>query len=520
MRKTYRLLVTAICLVPSMSLAELRMPSFFSNDMVLQRDQPLPLWGWADAGETVTVTLGSQSASTKADNAGNWRIVLKPLPMSTEGISLKIKAADSLEFSNILLGDIWLCSGQSNMDWGLGSCDVPDDIAAADFPAIRHFRTEYNFANAPEQDAKGRWVVCNPQNAPGFSAVGFYFARKISSETGVPIGLVTNAVGGTNIELWMQQETLLNTPSLDSYASQMRESLANYQKQLSDALPLIDAWSDSARAAQNSGKQIPLPPKWPEFPFSERVMRPRCVTLHNGHIAPFIPMAMRGVLWYQGESNADDTLYLEKKQAMIADWRKWFTNEKLPFYFVQLASWQAPDENPEGGGWGRIRDIQRKCLEIPYTGMASAIDIGDAADIHPKNKADVGERLALWALANEYGKPDTITSGPLFDAITITNDRLHLKFKSIGGGLIIGSKSGRGPATEVPNGTLKRFAIAGEDRKWAWAEAVISGDTVILRSPEVPNPVAARYAYSMNPEGSNLYNRAGLPASPFRTDNW
>jgi sialate O-acetylesterase len=273
-------------------------------------------------------------------------------------------------------------------------------------------------------------------------------------------------------------------------------------------------------AASKAGKPVPMPPAWPEYPFSERSMRPRCVTLHHGMIAPLVPMALRGALWYQGESNADDALYLEKKKTMVAEWRQLFRDPELPFYFVQLAAWQPVDENPAGGGWGAIRDLQRRCLTIPHTGMASAIDIGDAADIHPKNKADVGERLALWALRDEYDKKDLVTSGPLLREMKAAGDHLVLQFDSTGGGLMAGRKSGRQPAVEEPGAKLRRFAIAGEDRKWVWADAVIEGDTVHVSSPEVPKPVAVRYAYSSNPEGANLYNRDGLPASPFRTDAW
>jgi len=503
-----------------MANAEVRVPAIFGDGMVLQRDRPLPVWGWAEPGEKVTVKLGAKTATTTTGDDGRWQVTLDPQPLAADGQALTVTGTNTLLYQNVLLGDVWLCSGQSNMDWGLGNCDVPEDIAAADFPQIRHFRTSYNFAHAPEQDLSGRWATCTPGEAPGFSAVGYYFARKVFQETGVPIGLITNAVGGTNIELWMSQETLLGTPSLDSYALQMRESLASYRQQLTEALPAIEGWSATARAAATAGTEIPLPPKWPEFPFGERTARPRCVTLHNGHIAPLIPMAMRGVLWYQGESNADDNLYFEKKQAMIADWRQWFGDENLPFYFVQLAAWQAPDENPAGGGWGKIRDIQRRCLEIPHTGMASAIDIGDADDIHPKNKADVGERLALWALVNDYGKADLVSSGPLYAGMEVKGGNVRLKFTSTGGGLMVGKKTGRAPTEEDKSAKLARFAIAGEDRNWAWAEAVIDGDTVVLRAAGVPNPVAVRYAYAMNPEAANLYNRAGLPASPFRTDDW
>jgi sialate O-acetylesterase len=519
MNPTLRLVTLALVLAAP-AMAETRMPAIFGEGMVLQHGKPLPIWGWDTPGKTVTVQLGRTKAETTTGPDGRWSVTLPAREVSKDPLTLAATGSNALSFENILVGDVWICSGQSNMDWALHSSDAAADIAAADFPLIRHFRTEYHFATSPQQDLKGRWAVCTPGNAPNFSAVGFYFARRVQEQTGIPIGLITNAVGGTNIELWMSQQTLLGTPELEPYANLMRESLKQYEAELAAALPSIEQWAAAARAATAQGQAIPHPPKWPEFPFAERVARPRCVTLHNGHVAPLIPMAVRGVLWYQGESNADDRLYLEKKRAMVNHWRQAFNHPELPFYYVQLAAWQAADDNPAGGGWGMIRDIQRQCLAIPHTGMASAVDVGDADDIHPRNKADVGERLALWAIKHQYNHPDTVASGPLFREMSVEGDRIRLRFDSVGGGLMAGKKDGRQPAVEDPGAALRRFAIAGEDRNWEWADARIVDDTVVLGSPQVPKPVAVRYAYASNPDGANLYNREGLPASPFRTDDW
>ncbi len=504
----------------SPAFADVRLPAIFAEHGVLQRDRLLPVWGWADPGENVTVALGVQKGLATAGADGRWLVRLAPQPATKEPLTLTVAGKNTIAVNDVLLGDVWLCSGQSNMDFGLGGCNAPEDLKNANLPLVRHFRTEYNFASVPATDVKGRWSVCSPGSAAGFSAVGFYFARKVHAETGVPIGLLTNAVGGTNIELWISQETLLNTSALAPYAKLMRESLAAYQQQLAEALPGIEQWTARSRGAQKAGQEIPMPPKWPDFPFGEKVSRPRCVTLHNGHIAPLVPMALRGVLWYQGENNADGNLYVEKTQAMIGDWRKWFGDPTLPFYFVQLAAFTKPNDNPAGGEWGAIRDAQRRCLAIPHTGMASALDLGDADDIHPKNKADLGERLALWALANEYGKRGLVVSGPLFRELKIEGGKARVTFDSLGGGLITAHKQGRTPAVEDKGAKLRRFAVAGADKKWVWADASIEGESVVVSSPEVPAPVAVRYAYSSNPEGANLYNRAGLPASPFRTDAW
>jgi sialate O-acetylesterase len=411
------------------------------------------------------------------------------------------------------------------MEFPLGACDAQADIDQANFPAIRHFGVEYHFASRPVDDVRGQWQVCTPQSAAGFSAVGFYFARRLHQETGVPIGLMRSCVGGTNIECWMSQETLLSTPELEPFAKRMRESLAEYQVELKEALPGIEAWADASRRAIDEGREVPLPPIWPEFPFGERRFRPRCVTLHNGMIHPLIPMGLKGVLWYQGENNAgsaeDGQQYIAKKRAMIQDWRRWFRNPQLPFYYVQLAAWQAPNADPAGGdGWAEFRDAQRRCLSIPHTGMASAVDLGDADDIHPKNKFDVGERLARHALVNEYHKAGIEVSGPLYKSSRVEGSAMRIDFDHVGEGLAVGRKLGREPTELVANGKLAGFAIAGADKRWRSAEARIDGASVVCSHPDVTNPVAVRYAYSMNPQSANLINRQGLPASPFRTDSW
>ncbi len=504
--------------------AEVRMPALFADHMVLQRDRPLPVWGWAEPGERVRVTLGSESVEGVADADGRWQVTLRPQPVSKTPLEMTVEGKNRLLIQDLLLGDVWLCSGQSNMEWGLGGCDAPDDIQNADFPQIRQFGVEYHFAATPQTDVKGRWSVCSPQTAPGFTAVGFYFARRVQQETGVPIGLLRSSVGGTNIELWMSQNTLMNTPALAAYGNQMRESLATYQRDLAAALPAVEEWTALCRQSLQTGKPLPMPPAIPEFPFGEKGFRPRCVTLHNGMIAPLVPFALRGVLWYQGENNAgnaaDGLQYIEKKRAMLADWRTWFGDPELPFYFVQLAAWQNPSDDPAGGdGWAQMRETQRRCLELSHTGMAVATDIGDATDIHPKNKLDVGERLARWALVNQYGK--TIEpSGPLFKSLRLEGRQAIVEFDHVGAGLMVGHKRGVQPAVESLGETLQRFAIACEDRRWRWAEAKIVGNAVVCTHPDVPHPVAVRYGFSMNPAGANLYNRDGLPASPFRSDDW
>ena len=500
---------------------EVRLAAIFSDHMVLQRDRPLRVWGWGDAGQRVEVRFGSERGQSIVATDGTWSCTLGPQSMSREPLEMLVTGGNELRVRDILLGDVWLCSGQSNMEWGLGGCDAPEDIRSSNFPLIRHFGVEMHFAHSPQQDVRGRWFVAKPETTPGFTAVGYYFARRVHEVTGVPIGLVRSSVGGTNIECWMSQETLMGTPALEPYAKLMRESLEQYQKDLATAIPGIEEWTVRAKREQQAGMTISMPPAIPEFPFGEKMFRPRCVTLHNGMIHPLKGFAMRGVLWYQGENNAgnpaDGKQYIEKKRAMIADWREWFSDPELPFYFVQLAAWQAANGDPnQADGWAYFRDAQRQCLEIPNTGMAVAIDIGDALDIHPKNKFDVGERLARWALKHQYGE-DIECSGPLFRSMEIQGEKIVVEFDHVGKGLMVGRKNGREAVEEVQGGSLARFAISGEDGKWYWAQAELQENRVVCKHPAVLRPVAVRYAMSMNPEGANLYNRDGLPASPFTT---
>lgn len=516
------LLNSAYCL--HMAVAEVRIAAIFSDHMVIQRDKPIVIWGWGTPNEKLRIHLADQSSETQITSDGRWRCTLAPLSVSTQPIEMKITGSNEINLKDILIGDVWLCSGQSNMDWGLGGCDAPEDIQSANNPLIRHFGVEANFASTPQENVRGRWLVCTPQNAPGFTAVGYYFARRVQQETGIPIGLLRSSVGGTNIECWMSQDTLLNTPTLEPYAKMMRDSLAQYQRDLQSIIPEVQAWTTDAQAAIQAGMPVPMPPAIPEFPFGEKMFRPRCVTLHNGMIHPLKPFRVKGVLWYQGENNAgnaaDGIQYLEKKKAMINNWREWFGDAEMPFYFVQLAAWQKPTNDPAlADGWAIFRDSQRKCLSIPKTGMAVAIDIGDAEDIHPKNKYDVGDRLARWALANEYSMPIE-SSGPLFRELKIQGNEAILEFDHASSGLMAGEKTGRDKVQPATNSKLARFAIAGQDRKWYWADAQIRDNTVVCTHPNVDQPVAIRYALSMNPQGANLYNKDGLPASPFRTDDW
>lgn len=510
-----------LCLSSTSLSAAVALHPLFSDNAVLQRERLLPIWGTAAPGETITVSLGDISKSTVTDAEGDWLVSLPPQSASLKPVMLQAKGTSTVQARNVLIGDVWLCSGQSNMGFSLGSCGAPDDVRTADFPLIRHFGVHEQFANSPQTSIQGNWSVCTPGNAASFSAVAYYFGRRIHAETGVPIGLLRSCVGGTNIELWISQNTLLNTPALAPYANQMRDSLSKYRDEVKERLPAMNVWMKRSQAALDVGDPLPESPVFPEFPFGERRHRPRCVTLYNGMIAPLLPFALRGVLWYQGENNtgnaADSQQYLEKMSAMVSSWRQLFVSENLPFYYVQLTSWQDPNPDPAGGdGWVYVREAQRKAMErIPHSGMAVTIDVGDAKDIHPKNKRAVGERLAQWALCREYGK-SLVPSGPLFQSMQINGHQARIQFRYVENGLV----SGKLGVEAGEDSRINGFAIAGVDKKWRWANARIDGKTVVVSHPDVPVPVAVRYAFSNNPVNANLYNTDGLPASPFRTDEW
>ncbi len=461
---------------------ELRVAKIFGDNMVLQRGVPLPVWGWASPGEKVVVNLAGQVASGTADKDGRWMAKLPAIKQPGGPFEMIVGGRTALKFKDVLVGDVWVCGGQSNMEWTVGGCNAPDDIQNAKYPHLRCIRIQKKSSATPEKDLSGSWQACSPQAVGGFTAVGYFFARTVHEETKIPIGLVDSNWGGTAIEPWIVPDGLKAVPELASGRSEAEQQTA--------------AWAE--------GK-----------PFAWSV-------LYNGMIAPVVPYGIKGALWYQGESNGGEgDSYFHKMRALIGGWRQAFGVGDFPFYFVQLANFQQANDNPAGGdGWARIRMAQSRSLQIPNTGMAVTTDIGDAADIHPKNKQDVGRRLALWALAKDYGKKTLVFSGPLYKDMRIEENRIRIVFDSAGSGLMAGKKEGLAPTVEAKGEKLQRFAIAGANKQWAWANAAIDGKTVVVWSEKVPRPVAVRYAFSMNPQGANLYNKEGLPASPFRTDDW
>ena len=512
------LLVLVLGAVPAH--ADVHVSSLFGDNMVLQREMAVPIWGTADPGEAVTLKIGDAQASAQSDAQGKWMLKLPAMKANAKAQDLTISGKNTLTIKNVLVGNVWVCSGQSNMEFGLGGCNAPQDIAAADYPTLRRIRLDHRALGRPDRGVPGRWEVCTPGSAPGFTAVGFYFARRIQKETGLPIGLIDDSWGGTRIEPWIPPCGFQMEPSLANVVKEMKDREQAYRRDLGNSLPEVEKWVARARRALATPKgEIPSPPRVPDNPFTDPGFP---TTLYNGMVHPVVPYAIKGALWYQGESNrGEGDEYYHKMRALVGGWRKVWNQGDFPFYFVQLANFEQVNQDPAGGnGWAKVRMAQSKSLLIPHTGMAVIIDVGEARDIHPKNKFDVGERLALWALKNEYGRKAIVCSGPLYKSMEVVDGKIRVRFDYTGGGLMIGKKDDRQPAVEDQGGKLRRFAIAGEDKKWYWADAAIDGETVVVSSPDVPKPVAVRYAFSMNPEGCNLYNKEGLPASPFRTDDW
>ncbi len=521
----FAIVVLACSVLAGSVFAAVRLPEVIGDNMVLQRGIAVPVWGWADPGEKVTVTFADQTKTATADDAGKWMVRLDPLDAATEPRTMAVAGAagDPSQLRNILVGDVWICSGQSNMEWALnGARNGKEEAAAAKHPLIRLFNVRGHIKTPePQDDAPGQWQVCSPQTVGGFSAVGFFFGRRLLAETGVPMGLIGSNWGGTAIEPWVPPEGFDNVPELSAVSEHLKqtdprtpEGKAGYTKYLGD----VRAWIAQAEKDVDQGKHPSLPPRAPSPLGKHR----EATGIYNGMVHPLVPFGLKGAIWYQGESNGGEGItYYHKMKALITGWRTVWGQGDFPFYFVQLADFQQPNDNPAGGdGWARLREAQRKALEIPQTGMAVIIDIGEAKDIHPRNKQDVGARLAQWALHQAYGKTDLVPGGPLFREQKIEGGKIRILFDHVGAGLMAGEKSGLEPTKELPDGKLQRFAIAGEDRKWHWADATIDGESVVVGCEAVPNPVAVRYAYSMNPEGANLYNKEGLPASPFRTDAW
>jgi sialate O-acetylesterase len=479
--------------------------------MVLQQGIEAPIWGTADAGEDVVVTIGSQKATAKADASGKWATKVGPLKPG-EPLEVIIAGKNRIALKDVLVGEVWVCSGQSNMEWNVNnSANVEQERAQANYPGIRMFTVNKAVTGTPAQGLEGSWAVCTPQTVGGFSAVGYFFGRELHKSLNVPVGLIHTSWGGTPAESWTERSALEADPDLRPILERWDQQFAKYQQELPAQLAAaVEKWKPEAEKADAAGRTLP-PVQMPQDPRSHP-WRP--AGLYNAMIAPLLPYGIKGAIWYQGESNAGRAYqYRKLLPAMIQTWRKGFNQGDFPFLIVSLANFTKVLPEPGDSDWAELREAQTLTANnVPNAGQAITIDIGEAADIHPKNKQDVGRRLALAALAKTYQK-DVPYGGPVYDSMSVEGDSVRLKFKHAQGGLM--AKSIDGPA-------LRGFAIAGEDRKWHWADAKIdpsNSDTVLVRSDKVAKPVAVRYAWANNPV-CNLYNQANLPAVPFRTDDW
>ncbi len=631
------ILLLLVC-VTNLSAA-VKLPNIFTSNMVLQRDKPIKIWGLAEKGESVTVKFYGQQLKTTASKNGSWMVVLKPMAFGGPFDLIVQGKRNEVILKNILIGDVWICSGQSNMGMSVnGSLNAPFEIAAANFPNIRLLTVSADISNKTQTDVpESQWQICSPQTIGNFSAAAYFFGRDLHRDLNIPIGLINSSVGGTNIEAWMSNESIRNYPE---YTEKIEQSLSpGFEEQINKSLKANSDW----RVAMDQDKKnfpewikegkllggndrMELPQRWEDklmpgidgivwfqkeivlseeeasedivvnlclvddgeetywngsligatdgynkprnYKLDKRIAKPGRniisikVTdsggsggirgkaedffyqvkdkkyslcgewfykpwivkdsrldisannfpslLYNSKINPLTQLPVKGVIWYQGESNVSNAYrYRDLLKSMITDWRSKWGLGNFPFLVVQLANCGKTPDGPADSEWAKLREAQSMALELPKTGMAVAIDIGEADDIHPKNKQEVGRRLALAALKVAYNK-DLVYSGPVYKSMEVDEDRILLSFNNIGSGLKCCDKYGY----------LKGFCIAGKDQKFVWAKAFVEGDKVVVYSPLLKNPVAVRYGWADNPGDVNLFNNEGLPASPFRTDNW
>ncbi|MEW6156186.1 MAG: sialate O-acetylesterase [Verrucomicrobiota bacterium] len=475
--------------------AHLKLPALFTDHMVLQQGQPVPVWGWADAGEKVTVQFGKQKVTTTAGPDGKWMVRLKKLKASASPATLKVSGHDTIEIQDVLVGEVWIASGQSNMEWALRITHEPQQaIANAANPHLRLFTVPKLKANEPMPDIKSSWVECNSQSVSNFSAVAYYFARDLQKALRVPVGIIHTSWGGSPAEVWMSRDVLEKNPDykgaiLDTYAAafaKYEQAKASFEKEQADL----------KAQGKTSDKRPPGAPYW------------KPTELYNGMIAPLIPYAIQGAIWYQGESNAGRAhQYRTLFPDMIRNWRRDWGQGDFTFLAVQLAPFTAIKDQPGDSDWAELREAQALATKVlPKVGMAVITDVGDEKDIHPRKKEPVGARLALAARGIAYGEKITYC-GPCYRSMQIRGNQAVLHFDHVGRGL------------EARGGELKGFAIAGADQKFVWAKAEIQGKTVVVSSSEISNPVAVRFGWANYPV-VNLWNLDGLPASPFRTDDF
>lgn len=464
------LIISAVSLLfPSSSEASVRLPRVFSNDMVLQREVKNPVWGWATPGEKVVVDICGQRKSTTADERGTWRVELAPQPAGGP-YELTVRGSNTIVYSNVYYGEVWICAGQSNMSLPLKRSENPQSVVkTATYPQLRFLTVPTYGAEEPQSDFSGKWEACSPKTAPELSAVAFYFGQYLHEKLQVAVGVIVAAWSGSTCEAWIERDAIAQFPELS---------------------PLLE----SGRLANSPSSQ-------------------KAGSLYNGMISPLCPYPIKGVVWYQGESNVNRAWqYRTLFPLLIANWREKWGIGDFAFIYVQLPNFMKAKDVPSSSAWAELREAQHKALSLRNVAEVVTIDVGEAANMHPKDKKTVGVRLANVALARQYDKKTSWT-GPVFKSMKIVGDRAYLSFSNPEEGLIQGENA------RCDGSKLEGFTIAGNDQKFHWATASIEGDQIVVLSPDVPRPVAVRYAWADNP-ACNLTNQTGLPASPFRTDDW
>lgn len=489
--------------------AELKLPSLFSDAMVLQRNKPVRVWGWATSGADISVSIADQRHKATANADGRWQLNLKPLPAG--GPHQLTVAGDGGEITvkDLLIGEVWLCSGQSNMAMTVNRAKNFDaEAKATDYPQIRMFKVTSGHAREPQQHANGSWAVCSPDTVGSFSATAYFFGRRVHKELNVPIGLINSSVGGTSVESWTSMPAQSAVSAIKPRLDAWKESDTAYDEEAAKARyeKSLAAWTQKAKAARADGKKAPRKPQLAGRPRDDRNYP---ANLFNGKINPLVGFTIKGAIWYQGENSSGrgfSHLYGDQLPTLITDWRTRWGQGDFPFAWVQLPNFRSPQTEPsQTDGWVQVQEGMLKTLSLPNTGMAVTIDVGEAKDIHPKDKQSVGQRLAQWALASVYEK-DMLPMGPIYRTSKVDGNKVIIEFDHSDGLRAKGDK-------------VEGFAIAGPDKKFVWADAKIDGDKVIVSSDKVTEPASVRYAWAANPVFS-LYNAANIPASPFRTDDW
>ncbi len=493
LRSSLQSIVCGLLLTANTALADVSVPNIFSNHMVLQQQQANKIWGRADAGEKVTVTIADQKHQTQADAQGMWHVMLQNLPAGGPH-ELVIRGENEIKLSDVLVGEVWICSGQSNMAWRVNNAWNADLVSlTANHPGLRMINFPQVGTQEPVWEHKNAtWMVCSPETVSGFSAVGFFFGRQLHESLGVPVGLINNAWGGSACEAWIARDILERAGKYEAMLERGDKAAAQLET-LSAKSDLTDAEKTQVNNLKRlvNGNQRPA-------------------NIYNGVLKSHLGYGIRGAIWYQGESNASRAYqYRDLFPLMIKSWRDEWGQGDFPFYWVQLADFRAEKAEPAESDWAELREAQTMTMsKLANTGEAVIIDIGEGKDIHPKNKLDVGLRLARLALANDYGVKIASRS-PIFSSMEKQDGKIVLSFDHVDAGW-------RPFDVSEPRG----FAIAGEDKQFVWADAKLLKDGRIeVSSSQVPNPVAVRYAWADNPI-CNMFDGAGLPLTPFRTDDW